>query len=994
MQAKQQTSLHNHQRLNDYDTFKNRNNKHIRFAFLVRTDCIEITPIEHVEIDTSLIELAEIDYAQTQNQNNFCFTNKQYPKANKENNTIQIQCSYSFPKNYVILYKEDVVYVYLDPSIGGIIDTLFYADEKNLGVISDTNSAVFTVWSPPACQIEILLFDSEQKLIITKHSLLMKPKTKGIWQRKIQKDELPEGLVFDGLYYQYKVYAYGGVRLALDPYAFSMAAYNPFGSDNIGKGAIVDMWSHKATPPDFKQTYLNSEQTANETDVILYETHVRDVSIQDSLQEDEYAGTYLACRNIIPHLKQLGMTHVQFMPIMKFCTVNDDKRTFQGLNEKNINYNWGYDPMSYFTPEGWLCTNPHNPYQRIIELRTMIQAFHNENIGLVLDVVYNHTYAVEMFEHIAPGCYYRLDNNFNISGTTGAGATLESRRLMVRKLIIDSLLHFVTYYHIDGFRFDLMSFLDHETMRQIRDKVGSAYNPNNKSDLILHGEGWLFTDLEHGQTVTEHNKAYTKSEQPSENLNISLFHDTMRDVVIGHGLSKGLIYGVMPDKTQLLSVISGGNKLFGQNIHSKINEQHPDSYHFFAHYPDECLQFLTVHDGFTLWDKINLNTSNANMETKARLMRLALAMLFTSQGKILLHGGDELFRTKPLARYDKEQDRAYTADGIITYSVPHDELGSHDTDYPQEQVGFFHENSYCSPDFTNMFRWNRLTNEFAPYSKQLIEYIKGLIAMRRSIPAFRMKESQHIFNGIEIMIFDTALQGYTSNMLTDFTKLEKLNIRFVGGPQNETMYLAGEIHPKGTDENPHTNPYKVRFDNKGIANITFSKEEIDRFDMEKWSSADELQIKLVKQAGEWETIAGAYSETGNNTIRLQGVQLHNTAQIHLGQRDYIAGDKTAPTELPIFAFSLDNTLEHDVAKHLTRAEYSKLLILWNCSDKDVRLHIPAIDQPEEWKVIVDSEHAAAVSETKVIIEEYAVFVTTKSCVVMGRLRRLVYCTDN
>ena len=270
-----------------------------------------------------------------------------------------------------------------------------------------------------------------------------------------------------------------------------------------------------------------------------------------------------------------------------------------------------------------------------------------------------------------------------------------------------------------------MSFIDKETLRQIRTEVGKVYNPENPDELILHGEAWNFTDLKKG--------AFTKTDFKS--LDIGIFNDTFRDALVGNGHTHGFIHGNTGEISRLASAIISGIKTYDADCVPFKKDVFFNPYNLFAEQPGDCLNFMSVHDGLTLWDKINLTVKNPDKKERLRLMKFAYAILFTSQGKIILHAGDEILRTKPLADFDKEKHRALTSEFI-------DE---------EEGATYFHENSYQSPDFTNMFRWDRLTNEYAEFSGELLDYIKGLIKMRRKFSEFRLNTAKDINHHIELI---------------------------------------------------------------------------------------------------------------------------------------------------------------------------------------------------------------------------------------------------
>lgn len=769
--------------LHAYNLFAS-TNELIEHAFIISPKQIKLTLKAETRLQGGDIALYTYNYYKKPDSKSFRLENKTIPAFKQTGTSILIDVtSIDLKSNYVVEVKGKKSNVFLDPAIGGILDTYFDAsNERDLGVKLVNGNAYFKLWSPPAGRVSIHFWDQNNNKL--KRSIEMKVGSNGIWQAKVSPKML--GIKsMDGIFYQYDVYAYGKVRAALDPYAKSMAAHAPNSDDKIGKAAIVDMKSPRATPENFVRTYSNYKHIANDIDIVCYETHVRDFTIQKGLLSPELAGTYTGFAKKTDYLQALGITHVQLLPIQNFYTTDEKNRTFSDTDAPTSNYNWGYDPHNYFTPDGWFSSQAADPYVRIREFRQLVQDLHSKGIGVIVDVVYNHTYLVETFENVAPGCYYRYNKQLGISAHTGAGPTVESRRKMVQKLIIESLNHFVTEYMVDGFRFDLMGFMDHETMRLIRKEVGKTYNPTNINELVLQGEAWVFSDLDTDVQATGLNAATTKLNHPKEYINLGFFNDVSRDAYAGREHRKGFVQGNYSEIDRCVTGILGGIKGYEMKGKRFLNEVLNDSYNAFAEYPAVCLNYISIHDGFTLWDKINLSVNDPSGLKRAKIMKLATAMVFTSQGKIILHAGDELLRTKPLAKVDKEKTRAHTT----SYTNP------------EEGTVYFHENTYMSNDYTNQIRWDRLENNFSHLAVPMVEYYKGLIAMRRALPGLRMMESENIRKGIQFYGMDaTDKQTHAiqmNNKLNDGTAREV--DKFIAYEIDNTLENDLSPNHKGTD---------------------------------------------------------------------------------------------------------------------------------------------------------------------------------------------------
>ena len=592
----------------------------------------------------------------------------------------------------------------------------FLYEENDLGVtFKEDKTTKIKVWAPNIKNIFLNLYSKydSQRLVFSKNMIRLEG---GIWSI-ILKEKETGYLNLDKFFYDFKVeHLDGSIKYALDPYAKSMASFVPDGDiDNIGRGAIISMDSEEAGE---KPKSIGISNLGSPTDMVAYEIHIRDFTIDVEMKDAGTFKGFYEYEDGITHLKELGITHVQFLPIQNYFTVDEGNKKY---NELGSSYNWGYDPHNYFTLEGWLAADEENPYGRIREFRNLVNKLHENGIGVIMDVVYNHTYNWDIFENLTPGSYYRMFGE-SISGGTGAGPTLESRNPMVRKLIIDSLKFFIDEFGIDGFRFDLMGFMDVDTMIDIRKSVGD--------NIILQGEAWNFTDLPINEApVKGHVASYP------HRINLAVFNDSTRDSYLGKVYESGFVQGNY-DFTDICRAGIIGNIIDYYNKSINI-----DIYHRFAYSPNETLQYLSIHDGFTLWDKINLSYSG-DMKNRAHLVKFSLGMLFTSQGKIIIQGGTEIGLTKPLGDVQKlkdpEVDRAHTSD-LINFD---DDIGD---------ITHYHENSYSSSDFVNKIRWARKDNILF---KGIYNYCSGLIKLRRSANAFRYSTSENIKKGLKFILVD------------------------------------------------------------------------------------------------------------------------------------------------------------------------------------------------------------------------------------------------
>lgn len=974
--------VHNQKLLHLYDLFRSRINKHLQFALMTAPGVVRVFPLNNELVEgLNELRLARFDYSKYDSiTGTFSFIDEKPAHAQLKDNEIIVSIDdFEDESNYILLFRDESCPIILDPSIGGIIDTYYNASEQtDFGVRLKGDTAVFKLWSPPAGRIELLLYQPDGKAMNTDAPLIMKKGNNGVWNCSVTSTQL-DLYSLEGLFYQYRVFAYGKALIALDPYAFSMGSFTPQSSDKIGKGAIVNMEAEQSMPLNFERTFRNQNSMANGNDLIAYELHVRDFTSQPGEVNPKYAGTYIGLVQKAAYLKNLGVTHVQLMPVMNFYTVDENDRTYSGNNAENVNYNWGYDPHHYFTPEGWFSTNPDNPYVRIAEMRSMIQALHQLGIGVIIDVVYNHTHIVETFENIAPGCYYRFDQELKISGHSGAGPSLESRRPMVRKLMVESMIHWIEQYHVDGFRFDLMGFTDHETMRLIQNLVGKAYDTEHPDALILQGEGWVFSDLDTSVSSFGVNAATTKLNYPNQLTDLGFFNDVARDAFCGNQNVAGFVHGNAFQSVEAATAIAGGLKTFGRFTEFFQSSDITDTYATFSYSASNCVNFISIHDGLTLWDKINLSSQGCSIEEKIHLVRMSSLLLFTSFGKIILHGGDELLRTKPLSFNDREEIRAVTSNSVL----------------PREGILFFHENSYGSSDFTNMIRWTNVEEQFNVFAEELKEYYTGLITMRRSLPAFRVEPFGENSANLKFLNAEQR-ENQPSVSYSSFSDplLRKLTIQFINGPANETMYIAGEIHRKGVRDNPVENPFRVHFDQNGCGEFVFDEQQIRDFDLHKWGNPSLLEIKLVKYMGAWETIESAYSQMGNNAIDIRMIDKDGVLRIDLSVKDD-SRLVEAPEEKPYLAYIMDNNPEIRESPGFNNLQCDKIMVVHNPSDKEVVICVEDCKDYRQWIIIADGNNAgiepleysrkAKKGMTSVKVKKGRVSVPAKNSAVLVRM---------
>jgi pullulanase len=477
---------------------------------------------------------------------------------------------------------------------------------NDLGANYQKDNTVFKVWSPLAQDVKVVLYSSYDDSI--GQIFDMSKASQGIWALNLTGD-------FKNKYYNYKVTMDGVERETADPYAKGATA-------NSKKCMIVDFqsinpegWEHHKLPKPLKAT-----------ESVIYEIHVRDFSI-DKSSGIQNKGKYLAFtesgtkteENVptgLDHLNDLGITHLHLQPVYDFASV-DETREGQ--------YNWGYDPYLYNVPEGSYSSNPYDGSVRIREFKAMIQTLHENDIRVVMDVVFNHTYTTgdSPFDILVPKYYYRCDMSGHYTDGSGCGNETASEKAMVRKFIVDSVKFWATEYKIDGFRFDLMALHDIETMKEVASEL-KVINPN----ILIYGEPWVG-----GASALDPIFQLRKGSQ--KGLNIGVFNDEIRNAIKGDndGTGLGFVNGGYGLENEIKKGIVGG-------IH------YSDSISGFAEQPGETINYVSSHDNLSLFDKFEKSNPDLSALEREKLNKLAISIVLTSQGIPFIQGGTEILRTK------------------------------------------------------------------------------------------------------------------------------------------------------------------------------------------------------------------------------------------------------------------------------------------------------------------------------------------------------------
>ena len=476
-----------------------------------------------------------------------------------------------------------------------------YNYDGQLGLKVTEEFIELRVWAPEADSVSVNIYESgdiSDNAIST--TIPMDYQEKGVFWTKIDKSYM-------GRFYTYMVNRNGEATEACDPYAKAVGV-------NGDRAAIIDL---KATNPKGWENDTNPNAFLPANERVIYEAHVRDLTKSDS-SNVKHKGLFKGVTESaaedskigLNYISDLGVTHIQFLPIYDFGSVD----------EKNPGFNWGYDPKNYFAVEGSYSTDPYNPIARITELKEMIMACHNKGLSVVMDVVLNHVFDAKSFclNKIVPGYFSRIDSNGIYSNGSFCGNDNASERYMVSKYIVDNILYWAKEYHIDGFRFDLVGLIDVDTINELIEKVHAI-----RPDVIFHGEGWELP------TVMTDVKPLATQMNADKTPELAYFDDVIRNLLRGdnfHPTEKGYCNGAKSMKS-LLKTCLMGKRYYTSNYNQLIN-------------------YVSCHDDYTLYDKFKVAGADLADDILYKQCMLAAGICFISKGTPLILNGEEFARTK------------------------------------------------------------------------------------------------------------------------------------------------------------------------------------------------------------------------------------------------------------------------------------------------------------------------------------------------------------
>ncbi len=616
---------------------------------------------------------------------------------------------------YQVSWQEETVTARLN---WRLIDEL-YSNEDDLGVkLHDDGSVTLKLWSPRADQVQVVLYDSEDQHKIITEDIDMNKNDKGVWQVDLTEENTGiEDLT--GYYYHYRVEFEGESNLVLDPYAPSMAAWNsnPEADEPeypVGKAAIVDP---AEIGPELERSDIANYE--NREDAIIYEMHVRDFTSDPDIEDElEYQfGTFRAFTEKLDYLDELGVTHVQLMPVMNYVHGNELENHIREMDysTRGNNYNWGYDPHSYFALSGMYSENPEDPELRIEEFKHLVNEIHDRDMGVILDVVYNHTGAVNILEDAMPYYYHFMEAD-GATKTSYGGGLLGSTRDMTERLMLDSILYWVEEFKVDGFRFDLMGDHDAETMEKIYERASEIH-----PDILMLGEGWEVYEGDALDDVFQEDIMPADQGWMEHTETIGVFNDDIRDE-----LKSGF-----PDEGEPRFLTGGPREV--TRIIDNIKAQ---PHNFITTDPGDAIQYVASHDDLAFHDVIavsaGLDPDHYQQEIQQRI-RLGNTMIMTSQGTVFMHGGQEYGRSKQFREEIDEQPYS-TNQGLDSEGKPFD--------YP-----YFVNDSYDSTDAINMFDWEKVRE--SGIHRETKEFTAGLIELRHSTDAFGLENMELVEAKVE-----------------------------------------------------------------------------------------------------------------------------------------------------------------------------------------------------------------------------------------------------
>jgi pullulanase len=749
--------------------------------------------------------------------------------------------------------------------LAGILDLRFFYPGDDLGINFNGNKDInLKLWSPTASDVQVYLYKQSTDQS-PESTLSLKKDLQGVWQTSLNSN-------YKGYFYLYRVTVYApgsknsDINFVTDPYSKSL-------SQNSQKSQIVNV-----SDMELKPNAWDNLQKKITTNKVIYETHIRDLTANDAGVDPAERGTFLALTRPTSkarmHLKSLaenGLTHIHFLPLNDFASVNEDRSTWAtielnqevpgasqepqtALNKiRNIdNYNWGYDPYHYFVPDGSYSKNPDGP-ARIKELRTMVQSLNQIGLKTIIDVVFNHTYSsgsdsFSVLNKIVPLYYYRLNEFGNIYNSSCCSDTASENRMM-EKLMVDAIVYWAKTYKVDGFRFDLMSFHTRSNILKIKEalsKLTLSKDGVNGKGIYLYGEGWNFGSL------VEKNPAMAFTQLNSYGAGIGFFNDRFRDAIRGgttdstEKSDQGFLTGLYFDFNQeianrntptdlseqknklnyledVVKIGLAGNLRDFQFKNSNGSISIAKDYYFrgvptgYAATTDETVNYVSAHDGYTLWDAISAKApfySNgrtpplASTLEKQRMQQMALALTLFSQGVPFIEGGSEILRSKS---------------GDVDSYDSGDWFNHLNFDYKTNNWG-----QGLPPSFKNYNDWSfwspRLSDpNMLPSSKNILDnlkYFQAILKIRSESTLFNLKTTNDLADSLkyidnEYKNFPGIIASHLKNASEEMIIIYNVNIDST--VFDHPLLASGWMLHPSLDQNTDSALKDVSFNNSSIS---------------------------------------------------------------------------------------------------------------------------------------------------------------------------------
>lgn len=603
-----------------------------------------------------------------------------------------------------------------------MLDEMYAYDGDDLGATYQAGGAELKLWAPTATEVTANVYGKDDATQLIGNVALHKG-DKGVWSVQLKPGDL--GIQdFRGYFYQYEVTNNGVTKTVLDPYAKSMAQFRvntkgevgPDG-DTVGKAAIVDLSQTDPAGLDFADIPGYEQRE----DAIIWEIHVRDFTSDPTIENDLHNatwGSYDAFKEKLEYIKSLGVTHVQLLPVMAWYYGDEAAMKNRELDysAKDNEYNWGYDPHSYFSPDGAYSEDPTDPELRIKELKAMINAIHEADMGVVLDVVYTHMAKADFLNDIVPNYYAFQDANGNFIG--GFGNNLATNHKMAEKLMVDSVKYWFDEYKIDGMRWDMMGDATYEAVQNAYD-AAAAINPR----ALFIGEGWVTF----GGHLSDPSLAGKGADQNwmDKTDDVGVFSDEFRNELKSGFGNEGEPRFITGGARDIQTIF---NNIKAQPSNTKEDD------------PGDMVQYIEAHDNLPLYDiiaqsiKKDPSVAANDLEIHKRI-RLGNLLTLTSQGTAFLHAGQEYGRTKQWLGPGVPEQK---------YHELEDEAGN--------RFGYFIHDSYDSSDAINMFDWEKASDEAKyPENNKTREYTTGLIELRKSSDAFRLGDQSMVNSNVTLL---------------------------------------------------------------------------------------------------------------------------------------------------------------------------------------------------------------------------------------------------